>query len=582
MSNEATTPAPRWHAWLVLGVALLMTLPSLRVGAILDDWMHRALVRGELLDRAWWDLFNFADGNPEHLKPFLETGPYPWYTLPDLRLRFFRPLSSALIQLDGRLFGDAVWAAHLHTTLWYLALVAVVRALYRRLVPHVALAAALLFAVDDAHTIPVMWLANRNSLVAVTFAWLGLWAHLQWRERGWKPGLPLSFFAFITALSGGETAVAAMAYVVAYELVGRPKGEARSARLRGVAPATVAVLLFAVLYKTMGMGSRGSATYLDPSSEPLAWLSNAPTRFLAMVGGQTTVVPPDLWLSLPVARPLLVGLGVVALASWWLAWRRWAPTDADERRTLQWLWLGAVLALIPPLSTFPSARLWLAPSLGAGAVVATFLRGAWREGGWRRAVGAGWIVASFVVQPLVSWLSVNQAFTEVGVRTTRAVLDLDVKPGEKLIVVASSDFTPAVYGVPVLSEHHLPPPATWHVWSMAPYAHHWTRLSEDEVELRADGPMVRSVFEENFRATDTRPFSVGDEVAVQGMTYRVTEVQDGAPTALRIRFSVPMTGYRYVTWNGETLVTVAPPALGQTVELPRGTTIFERILLGKP
>ena len=214
--------AKRWAPMLV---ALLVAANGLTAGASLDDWMHHALVHGELAKRAWWDLFNFADGRPETMSDLISRGPFPWFTLPELKLRFFRPLSSALLQLDTLVFKDALWLAHVHSTLWYLGLVALCRALYRRLVPAVALLAAVLFALDDSHTMPVVWLANRNSLISVAFAWLGLWAHLRWREDAWKPGAPLSWLAYVTALLAGETGIAAMAYVVAYELIGRRDSE---------------------------------------------------------------------------------------------------------------------------------------------------------------------------------------------------------------------------------------------------------------------------------------------------------------------------------------------------------------------
>jgi hypothetical protein len=53
--------AKRWAPMLV---ALLVAANGLTAGASLDDWMHHALVHGELAKRAWWDLFNFADGSP--------------------------------------------------------------------------------------------------------------------------------------------------------------------------------------------------------------------------------------------------------------------------------------------------------------------------------------------------------------------------------------------------------------------------------------------------------------------------------------------------------------------------------------
>lgn len=567
--------------WAPAVVALLVAAPGLTAGASLDDWMHRAIVHGELLQRAWWDLFNFADGHPESLAELIQRGPFPWFTLPELKLRFFRPLSSALLQFDTLVFKDAVVLAHVHSTLWYLALVVLCQALYRRLVPAVALLAAVLFALDDAHAMPVVWLANRNSLVSVTFAWLGLLAHLRWREEGWKPGAPLSLLGYVTALLAGETAIAAMAYVVAYELVGRR--DAPRARALALIPAVSTVLVFTLLYKALGMGAMGSATYIDPGSEPLHFLANAPARFLANLGGQSSGLIADLWLFLPQTRPVLIGLGVLALGVWPLAWKRWAPSDDHERRTLSWLALGAVFAVIPPLATFPATRLMIAPSFGFIAVVATLLTAAWRDKGLRRALGVGWLGFAFAVQPVITWLTVPTTFRFIAEQTTRGVLAAEVKQGERLIIVTSTDFAPAIYGVPVLVEQKQPLPRSWHVWSMAPLAHRLARVSEREFTLTAlGGQMAQSVFEQNFRGPNTRPLSVGDEVRLEGQVIRVTAVEEGAPTSIHVELLLPPESFHFVKWTDRGLLeTMTLPAVGETVELPRGQTLFERDLLGQ-
>jgi len=570
--------AKRWAPMLV---ALLVAANGLTAGASLDDWMHHALVHGELAKRAWWDLFNFADGRPETMSDLISRGPFPWFTLPELKLRFFRPLSSALLQLDTLVFKDALWLAHVHSTLWYLGLVALCRALYRRLVPAVALLAAVLFALDDSHTMPVVWLANRNSLISVAFAWLGLWAHLRWREDAWKPGAPLSWLAYVTALLAGETGIAAMAYVVAYELIGRR--DSVRARALALVPAVSVVVAFTLLYKALGMGASGSATYIDPGSEPLVFLANAPTRFLANLGGQSTGFVADLWLFLPQFRPHLIALGVIALGVWPVAWTRWAPREEDARRTLSWLGLGAALSIIPPLATFPATRLMIAPSLGLMAVVGTLLTAAWKDAGVRRGLGVFWLGFAFVVQPLVTWFTMPGTFRFIAEQTTSAVLAADVKEGERTIIVTTSDFAPAIYGVPLLLEVKRPVPRSWQVWSMAPLAHRLTRLSEREFTLTAlGGQMTQSIFEQNFRESTTRPLAVGDSAQLEGQVIRVTAVEGGAPTSIHIALLLPPEAFHFVKWTERGLLeTMTLPNVGETLDIPRVDTLFERDLLGR-
>ena len=563
--------------WIPLVVAFVVTLPSLGAGFSLDDWAQRAVVNGRLSHTTRYALFNFGAGDVEALRPLIERGPFPWFTLPELKLRFLRPLSSALIVFDTEVFGSVAWPQHLHSTLWYVALTAIVLMLYRRLTPSVAVFAGVLFAIDDAHVMPAMWLANRNALVAVLFVWLGLLAHLRWREEGWRPGALLSAVAFAFGLAAGETAVAALAYVLAYELLARP--QTWSSRLRALTPVVLVLAVYAVLYKLLNSGARGSATYLDPVSEPLTFLSLALPRFFANVGTQAFGAP-DIYLSLPQAKGALIASGVVAVPLGLLAWRRWAPTDEAERRTLKWLLLGAAGSLLPTLATFPAARLLTAASLGLAPVVATMLRAAWRDARLRRAFGVLWLGGAFVLQPLTQWLVMPIAFTTVTARALEAVKTLEPKSTERFVVLSSSEFVPAIYTGPLMADLGLTMPRTWHVWSMAPLPVDVRRTGERQVELSVvGGRMIDSVFEENFR-NDNFPIAVGHRVNLEAATVTVLTVDGGKPTSVRFDLDLPVEDFSFVWWDGDTLSRVQLPAIGQRRHFPRTQTIFERLMVG--
>lgn len=568
-----------WRRWWPLAVAFLVTLPAATTNFVLDDWPQRGVVRGGFDYTTKWALFNFGPGDAAALAPFIQRGPYPWFTLPELKLRFLRPLSSALVAFDTEVFGSTTWPQHLHSTLWYVALTAIVLALYRRLVPGVAVLAAALFAIDDAHVMPAAWLANRNAVVAVTFAWAGLLAHLAWRERGWRPGALVSAACSALALASGETAVGALAYVVAFEVVGRA-GRPLAERARSLLPVAVVLAGYVVAYKWLNAGARGSATYIDPVTEPLAFLVAAPTRFLANVGTQAFGFP-DVWISLPQAKLAVTLAGVVALPVLALAWRRWAPKDEAQRRTLGWLLVGAVLAMVPALATFPAVRLLTAASLGLCAAVATLVQGAWRDQGARRVIGLGWLGAAFVLQPLSQWVVLPLAFDALGDRARQAVRELSVKEGERIVMLSSTEFIPAIYAVPLLVEQGDPLPRTWQVWSMAPLAVDVRRTAERQVELEVlGGRMIDSMFEENFRG-DGFPLAEGQRVELEKAAITVLAVDRGKPTKLRVDLELPADDYSFIWWNGDTLARVTLPELGDTRHFPKAQTMFDRLLRGR-
>ena len=567
----------RAHRWSLL-LAALVSLPSLFGGFVIDDWVHHAILRGVFPLTTWWDLFNFAPGDAEKLAPFITSGALPWFTLPALKIHFLRPLASALIAFDFWAFGAHAWAAHLHSVLWYLGLVAVANALYRRLVPKWALLAGLLFCIDDAHVLPVGWLANRNSLMAVLFVWLGLLAHLKWREDGWRAGRWLSVLAFLAGLSAGETAVSALAYVAAYELAGR--SEAPGVRLRALTGAGFALVAFACLYVLGRCGASGSATYVDPLRETLAWLQVAPVRGLAMLGGWTFAISPDAWVILPRARPVLLLAGALALAVWPACWRAIAPDDPAQRRTLRWLCLGAGVALLPGLATFPANRLLLAPSLGLAALIAAVLRRAWQERARLRGkLVLAWCLAAFCLEPLSAWVATPLLLRSWG----GAVADALLAPGApdltgRVILLTSSDLVPALFSSAILSEHGRPMPKTWHSISQAPHAHRLTRTGARRLELEVlGGHLLETVFEQNVRS-DAHPFAVGDVVWLEGLSVTVLELEAGCPRRLALDFSRPLEDFEFVRWAGLELLRVTLPPPGEQLELAQTPTVFEALV----
>jgi len=129
---------------------------------------------------------------------------------------------------------------HLHSLAWLGAVVVVATLFYRRMFAAAWIAglAALLFAVDDAHGFPAVWLANRNALIGVFFGLLTLIAHDRWRRDGWWMGAVLAPLAFLLGLLSKESAVATGAYLVAYALfLDRGRWAARRERTREQASA---------------------------------------------------------------------------------------------------------------------------------------------------------------------------------------------------------------------------------------------------------------------------------------------------------------------------------------------------------
>ncbi len=573
---------PKARPW-ALALAAGLALPFCVAGIFMDDYFQLLLVEGAFEDvfpGRRWSLFTFASGDPAELQYMIANGPFPWWALPELRFSFFRPLSSALANLDAALFGRSYVLHHLHSVAWHVGLVAVAATLYRRALGTSALGALalLLFATDDSHALAAGWLANRNALVATAPALLGVLAHVQWREGGGVRWVALSVVGMAVGLCGGESALGALAYLLAYELTVAPGSWPR--RLASLLPAGVVLGAYVVAYRLTGSGAYGSEIYVDPLRDPAGFLGQAPAKALALVGSQFLGVTADLWLVMTALRPLLVGAGVVALGLVVALARRLGPTlDEPSRRGLTWLGVGGALALLPVLATFPLNRLLLMPSLGGAAFVAAVLWHGWAHPTdallrWGARVFAVTVVGLGLLGWGTSWLMLGVGGKTQADTVLRSNVSDEALAGRVLAFVAP-DPAAAIYAPMVRQLHGKPKAQSWVTLSFAPYAHTLTRVDDATVDLDVvEGRLGETVFEQLMRSSRF-PLTVGLRVELQGLSVEVLSLDAGTPNKLRVRFEPgALSALTLVRFGEHGLEPLVLPEVGQSVRVERVKTVL--------
>jgi hypothetical protein len=364
--------------WLVLGGLLLagvvVYLPPLRCNYLLDDYLHAAMIEGTFPGhRSPLDLYNFVD---ERERPLMfDRGMLPWWSHARIRIRFLRPLPSALRWAEHHVFGRAPLPPHVHSFVWWVAAVLAARTIFRRLLaPRAALLAVLVFAFAPCHALPLAWLANREALISLTFGTLALAAYLRWRERGGAvPALAASGL-FAVSMAGGEYALCFGGFVLAFELLAHRDGVAR--RMGGLLPFGVPALGYLLLRGALGYGTEGSGFYEDPLREPMAYLRVAPRRLATLFADEWLTLDGD---TLQSAKPWLLALVAAAIVAILAVPLRWAlaPQDAPVRRRTHAMLLGSLLALVPVLAVDPQPRVLGASILGLAPAVALVLDAAW-------------------------------------------------------------------------------------------------------------------------------------------------------------------------------------------------------------
>jgi len=566
-------PSLRARTYCVLAACIILgglapRLDSLHLGFTVDDYAQLAMLGGRYpVARSPLQLFTFSDGSAAENRALQRTGFFPWWSHPELRISMCRPLSSALLWLDWSLFGLSPLGYHLHTLAWWLALLALLALLLRRVLPDwAALLALALFVADDGHSMLLGWIAMRNAIVATVFGLLGLW--FQQRApagAGARARLP-ALLAFALALCASEYALALIGYALLIELLARP-----SARSRVAAAAPWAALLLAYfgLRAALGFGSYGSGMYVDPIAETDEFLRQAAVRLPVLAGDVVLSLPANFWTAgwpwvpelaargvLPAAwaqdmlplRRLQQWTGVLALAIFALIVRRAARAPALVRARP--LMLGAPLALLPVLPALPEGRL-LAPALVGWSValaglVYVQITGFRAAPGARAALGCAAALALAALQlTLPPWLGFIQS--RLGRELARGVsasiltpkLDAPLRAGKRVLLLAAADPTTTIYIPLVRRVHGRPAPEAVQLLAGTFAPHRVFRLSPNAFVLeRLHAGMTAG--DAYASAFNSQPLHSGESFQVEGMRVIVERVRRGRPLRTRYELDRPL------------------------------------------
>jgi len=584
---------------LVAVVAMGLASGSLLNGWVADDQFIRIRLTPtpplEELAGSLLDAFTFLPGDPEGNAWLLDTGFWPWWTYPHLLAAFCRPVTAATHWLDFHLWPTSPFVSHLHSVLWYGATVWLAALFYRRVagVTVVAGLAALLFALDDAHGMPVGFVANRNALVALFFGLLALLSHDRWRRQGWRPGAVLGPLLVAISLFSAEAGVGTFAYLVAYALFLEParasrgsaadvRGPSRAAALLAITPHLLVLLGWRVIWRQMGYGIEGTDFYVDPGVDPPAFALVAVERVPVLLAGQLGLPPSDLYTlcNLGVDHGLARWFWVAAAVVSALLWVTLAPVVRRSVTARFWA-AGMLLALVPCCATHPADRMLVFAGLGGFGLLGEFLvstlgrSGAGAPGRGARLAAGGLVVVHGVVAPLVLTQRARlpagpeEVFTRIQI-----ALPEDAALAEQDLVVVNAPI--ALAAGYVLIERALDGdsvPAHFRLLSASWVATEVRRVDTRTLVVRPEGGYLRSPFDALARGP-RHPFAEGERVILTGMTAEIRELRsDGRPAAVAFRFDTPLEApdLRWMCWRDGAFAPFVPPRVGETVTLPPAT-----------
>jgi len=597
----------RWRFPAVpIAIAVLLGVPSLWNGLQGDDLSLYNIVRNERAVEGLfgdpWNPFSFLDGDPARNRQLIDAGWLPWWSDPECKASFWRPVTSLTHVLDFRVWPRWPVVMHAQSLAWYALLVWAVAALYRRLIGATlplwaAALAALLFAVDDSHAMPVGWLANRNALVAGAFGVLALLAHDRWRRDGWRWGAVLAPLALLAALLSKEAAVSVGGYLLAYALF-IERGPWRR-RLLSLLPCLLVGIVWYGAYKGLGHGSARSSVYIDPGQDPLRYAWQALRHAPLLLCGQWALPPSELGL-------------LLSRAAFWWHWG-WAlafvsvvgvlmaPLAARDRVARFWA-LGMVLSLLPACATFAHDRLLMFVGIGAMGLLAQWLGGrvegaAWVPTGraWRALATAfaGVAIAAQLVLAPVQFVAVSMGMKGVGALLER---QLATTPSDEAVtrqtLIYANSMSALADVIWVQTRLHRKERVPARILRLAPSVAPATlvRTGERTLVVRPRGGylppqgawydtghepafspiyVLRSM--DGLFRSEEHPLRLGDRVELTAATVEITALtDDGRPAEATFRFRVPLEddSLRWLVHRGLGCEPFAPPAVGQSVDVP--------------
>jgi hypothetical protein len=557
---------------LVLGVAfgVALCLPAVGSYRVLDDAILERSVRGPAqpgLADGIFGMFSFASGDPLQNRELVDRGVLlPWWSEPELRVAFFRPLSALTHAFDFICWPSASELMYVHSLAWLALVIAAAAVLYRQLEPSrgAAVVAALLFAVEPAHASAVAWLSSRNTLIAAFF---GICAVSAWVARSRR----LATLLLVAALLAGEAGVCALGYIVCHVwlLDRRPRRE----RILSLVPVLVVAVAWRTLHVVFGFGARGSGAYIDPVHDAGAWAKVLPERLAASLGAVLGPVPADLmFVGKAEHLPLFLVLALGTALAFALVIQGRLRVDPLAR-----FWaFGALLAALPLSAGPPNDRGLLLMALGAKALVARLVLGL-RETArtkrgslpFGRALSIAFVAWHALGSPLVCMLRSAQ-FQAFGRRLSGTHRVLDTVPdlsGRTVIVQNPPLDLLASYVQPERAVRGAPL-AKYFYWLASPSSPvSITRILPEVLEVTRDGGLCSTALERLYRR-DPRSLRPGTSLRLGAVEVAIVKsTRDGLPETAQFRFKAPLEddSFVFLAWRGGKYERVPPPALGHTV-----------------
>lgn len=330
-------------------------------------------------------LFSFVTDDID-AQSYRATAMIPWWVGDSFRAAFFRPLACLSMAADYMVAGRQAWWYHVVSVGWFALAVLLTRDVVLAVTGMRGAAnwAAVLTATHYAHALPVVFISNRGSIMALACVLAGVLAFVHYHRGRRSPAQPVHTagrhympakmhdheqyqtavmrlhrfvwllamtVCFAAALLCKESALPMLAMPVVYHFVtGRHRGGQGGVGRTAVATVLLGLVAagFLALYVRGGYGTN-SAAYLDPIHFPWASLQELPTVAATSLVAMVVPLPAKAAIMGWQESWQVVGAVVVALLLWIVVLRLvrwvWVHGRSRQRRAVTFFGLWTLLAL---------------------------------------------------------------------------------------------------------------------------------------------------------------------------------------------------------------------------------------------
>ena len=521
----------------------------------MDDYLHLNLIaeHSEDLSAISYNTFSTSDIPHSMLREIL-----PWWTDPNFKFHYFRPVSSLSIALDFMVWGKDPQGYHYTCLALHCLCAILVYALGLRLGLHkgYALFAALISGLHFNHLFSVSWICNRDTTLGAIFLVSSVLCFLEYlrvisSRRFVYLGISLLLF-ILGVLSKENVALepAVLFFIVAVRFTHCWKGTWKSSELVPVIPFFLFSLIYSCWYALSGHGVSTGYFQVSPDKGLLGNASIIGRNLFLYLIALVYYWPPEFNLTATKWPLWALWSFLLALPVGLMLWKR----NAFRSIPNLWVFLAwTLLFLVTPLCFTPLGRLLYISTIGYGLLIACLFQEILRSVQKRTWKLCLWTVLFlyFVVVPFIldsaSAALLAKKGDEIHLALERALADVEKglpEDGEIFLINVPDPVSVYVAG----AVHHF------HTDGKGKKVFALGNVPEVPSLEKSGDSALRLIRDKGIINLDVSfpiiSLSEGREVRMPSFVVTVERIGEGKPTHVLFKFSRPLNceAYAFLTF----------------------------------